>query len=361
MNANQDEKKASDFEMLLSDQRILPFKTPKSLSTTATYESVAPGPSKEELRAAIHAVSQNEGNIVYATNHHLVLEVDRERISSKIFNTIIDEIGRLRELTFREEGEGTKLSRDIDAFDEWYSQIVLWDDEVQDIVGGCRIGKSDKIISQQGIEGIYSNQMFQFDPQFFEFLQHPGVDFGRVFIRKEHQKRSVVGQFLLWKGLLRVFSLDPRYRFAFGTCSISDRLSQLSIELLISYCRQCYSLNDSNTFTHPARPYKNKVPLESLDQLLQSFHSLEDLEKCIQLLEGGNPIPPLLTTYLDFGSKTFGSVEDPDFNSFDIGIILDMVEGFSKNKPRLMQRLMGMSNFENYLHYHSGDYRAMAA
>src|SRR3546814_13752355 len=72
------------------------------------------------------------------------------------------EIGRLRELTFRKVGEGTGLKRDLDRYDAWYSHIVLWDCAAMEIVGAYRLGETQKIIAQHGIDGLYSNTLFVF-------------------------------------------------------------------------------------------------------------------------------------------------------------------------------------------------------
>ncbi len=99
---------------------------------------------------------------------------------------IIKEIGRLRELTFREVGEGTNKSSDLDAYDIYYHHLFIWDTETKMIVGAYRIGKGDEIFYSYGKKGFYTYELFKISNQFVPTLRQ-SLELGRSWIRKEYQ------------------------------------------------------------------------------------------------------------------------------------------------------------------------------
>ncbi|MCJ7820997.1 MAG: lysophospholipid acyltransferase family protein, partial [Bacteroidales bacterium] len=113
---------------------------------------------------------------------------------------IFEEIGRLRELTFRAAGEGTNRATDIDEFDFYYHHLVIWDTEKVSVVGAYRIGKGKEIFNQYGLKGFYINTLFKIDSDFIPYLGE-ALELGRSFIVAEYQRKALP-LFLLWKGLL---------------------------------------------------------------------------------------------------------------------------------------------------------------
>ena len=133
---------------------------------------------------------------------------------------VLREVGRLREITFREAGEGTGDSIDLDAFDTHYHHLILWQKKTLEVVGAYRLGPTDLILSTHGKAGLYTTSLFKFHNDFF--LQvHPALELGRSFIRREYQK-AFSTLMLLWKGIGQYVVRYPRYRFLFGPVSISD-------------------------------------------------------------------------------------------------------------------------------------------
>jgi hypothetical protein len=262
----------------------------------------------------------------------------------------MDEIGRLREEAFRELGEGSKLSRDLDDFDKWYEHIILWDKRHNEIAGGCRIAQSDQILPRYGTRGFYSDTLFHYDIDFFNWLKYPAIDWGRVFVSNKYQKQSMVWQYLIWKGLLHVIHTHAPCRYVFGCCCISNEYSQLAKEILLGYCFKYRSEPELISYVHPHNPFNHdiNIPEELVTGILNRINSIEDLSKVIEIIENGKPIPALLSTYLGFGAMAFCCVDDPDFNTVDAGVVLDMLS-LNKYKPKLMQKLMENGNYERYL------------
>ena len=83
---------------------------------------------------------------------------------------ILHEIGRLREITFREVGEGTNESIDLDKYDKYYHHMFLWDDDTQKIAGAYRMGLGSEIFPKYGIEGFYLHELFRFEPELYDMM-----------------------------------------------------------------------------------------------------------------------------------------------------------------------------------------------
>ena len=124
------------------------------------------------------------------------------------------EIGRLREIAFREVSEGTGKPCDLDAFDHTYSHLFLWNRPEQQLVGAYRIGPLDTILQSSGVKGLYTNTLFKFKPGFLEQLGS-ALELGRSFIRPEYQRKFGCLT-LLWKGIGGFLARHPQYHVLFG-------------------------------------------------------------------------------------------------------------------------------------------------
>jgi hypothetical protein len=84
---------------------------------------------------------------------------------------ILHEIGRLREITFREVGEGTNESIDLDKYDQYYHHMFLWDEETKRVAGAYRMGLGSEIFPKYGMEGFYLNDLFRFDSELHDMMK----------------------------------------------------------------------------------------------------------------------------------------------------------------------------------------------
>ena len=121
------------------------------------------------------------------------------------------EIGRLREITFRSVGEGTGRSRDIDAFDDYYRQLIIWDKNERRIAGGYRLGCGDEIFEHLGVDGFYISTLFKIRKKFFPILSL-SLELGRSYIVADYQRKPLP-LFLLWKGILAFLMQNPPEKF----------------------------------------------------------------------------------------------------------------------------------------------------
>ena len=136
---------------------------------------------------------------------------------------VLLEIGRLRELTFRQVGEGTGKVLDIVEFDEYYYNLFIWDKVNKKIVGGYRMGMGEEIFQHKSIEQFYIHSLFEIDEAFFPILKK-SIELGRSYIIPEYQK-GYLPFFLLWQGILIVLLKNPVYQYLIGPVSISKYYS----------------------------------------------------------------------------------------------------------------------------------------
>jgi putative hemolysin len=262
------------------------------------------------------------------------------------------EIGRLREITFRAVGEGSGKAVDIDRFDHSYTHLFIWNREKKEVVGAYRIGRTDEILSQKGISGLYTSSLFHYRRGFFQQLG-PALELGRSFVRPEYQK-SYTPLLLLWKGIGKFIVENPQYKTLFGPVSITDEYQALSKHLMVGYLQRTRYRRDMADFVRPRKPLRPK-PLRGWDidaavRLLRN--DVEDLSELISCVETDRKgIPVLLRQYLKLGGKMAGFNVDPAFgNVLDGLIIVDLM----KTDQRMLERYLGKEGCRQFLSYHEG-------
>lgn len=258
------------------------------------------------------------------------------------------EIGRLRELTFREVGEGTNRSLDIDEYDFYYNQLVVWDDDANKIVGAYRIGKGKDIIAQYGMPGFYIHSLFKIRKNFLPVLNE-SIELGRSFIIKEYQRKPLP-LFLLWKGLLFFLLKNTDYRYLIGPVSISNDFSKFSKSLIVEFIKTYHYNEELAKYIKPRKKFVVK-PDKIVDRKLfleEKKGDVAKIDQLIQDIESNYKFPILLKKYLQLNSKIIGFNIDPKFNNaLDGLIILDIfdvpqnfIKGLSKelNDESILER-----------------------
>ena len=140
----------------------------------------------------VEALRNEDFRLLKSTNYEVYLAP-----AANIPN-ILREIGRLREITFREVGEGTNEAIDLDKFDTYYHHMFLWDDDKKVLAGAYRMGLGSKIYERYGINGFYLQDLFRFEPELYTMMSQ-SIEMGRAFIISEYQQKPMP-LFLLWKG-----------------------------------------------------------------------------------------------------------------------------------------------------------------
>jgi len=234
----------------------------------------------------------------------------------------LQEIGRLRELTYREVGEGTNYACDLDEFDLYYQHLIIWDKVHHKIVGGYRIGKGSDIMWRYGVRGLYIHQLFKLKTATFPILKE-SLELGRSYIVKEYQRKPLP-LFLLWKGILVYLLKHPECRYLIGPVSISDKFSGFSKGILIEFLKRNFYDDVVAKHIKPRKKFKPSVQDIDIDILLESSqHDLAKLDRIIQDVEPNNlNIPVLFKKYLKQNAKIIGFNLDPKFNNALDGLML---------------------------------------
>ena len=239
-----------------------------------------------------------------------------------VLPNVLNEIGRLREVTFRQVKEGTNKSIDLDEFDLYYNHLFIWDEENKKIVSAYRIGKGKDILNEFGIKGFYIQTLFFIEEAFFPILKQ-SLELGRSFIVTEYQQKPLP-LFLLWKGILYFLLKNEEYRYLIGPVSISSSYSSASKALITAFIKKYYFENDFKDFVHPRTAFDPKFSEIDTDVLLSTTNDdLSHLDKLIEEIEVNNvKIPVLLKKYLKLNARILGFNLDPNFNDALDGLIL---------------------------------------
>lgn len=232
------------------------------------------------------------------------------------------ELGRLRELTFREVGEGTGNPLDLDRFDAYYRHLLLWHTGRQELAGAYRIGDTRRILPRLGIAGLYTSTLFEYDRRFFEAVG-PALELGRSFVRAEYQ-RQYAPLLLLWKGLGQAIARDPGTPILFGAVSISNDYSRSSRDLIAHFFHARRDSGEMARLVRPKHPFR-PAAVKNWDgaAIAQFFRDLDSLSGAVADLERDHKgVPVLLRQYAKLGGSVLGFNVDANFSNALDGLIL---------------------------------------
>lgn len=250
---------------------------------------------------------------------------------------LLQEIGRLRELTFRAVGEGTGKALDVDAFDQYYYNLFIWDKEKEQVVGGYRIGPGKSIFDRHGIEHFYIHSLFEIDPGAYPLLRQ-SAELGRSYIVQEYQK-GYLPFFLLWQGILTFLIRNPEYRYLIGPVSISKYYSGISKSLIVAFVKRYFFDEATARFFQPRTPFQPELAPVNLDAMLDTIagKELKDLETFLNSIEPDHiKVPILLKQYTKLNAQFISFNIDPNFSdALDGLMLLDL-----KNLPTETLRLL---------------------
>jgi|SRR5579862_757962 len=263
---------------------------------------------------------------------------------------LLQEVGRLRELTFRGAGEGTGKGRDLDSFDEYYSHIVLWNKTKRELVGAYRAGNTAQILSEHGINGFYTSTLFRYDERIFRKLG-PALELGRSFVRPEYQ-RQYAPLLLLWKGIARMVSRWPETPVLFGAVSISNDYNEASREMICRFFEERMQDDELAGLIEPRRPFRpGRLRRWDCRGMYDALRDLDELSQPITDVEtDGKGLPILLRQYAKIGGRLLGFNVDRKFsNTLDGLVVVDL----RKTEPVVLERYMGKEGASRFRKMHS--------
>ena len=339
--ASLSEKEYADFVRMNVDilRKTLTKKTDTPKTTNIVSAPIAPSNNKELIVNEINRIA--ETHTLFRQGPFTLLFAHPSELKY-----VMEEIGRLREITFREVGEGTNKELDIDKYDTYYHQLFIWDHEQETIVGAYRIGIGEEIITRYGRKGFYTDYMFQFEKPLNSIL-HKSVELGRSFIIKPYQGNSIT-LMLLWKGILQILMQNESCRYLIGPVSISDDYSNISKTLIERYIKKHHFDHYHSKFVTPLHPLP-KAKFGFVKSYLKDVNSLELLDKLIIDLENKQRgLPVLVKRYLQLGAKILAFNIDVDFNDSLDGLILLDMKSVPEKTLKMLSKDMNVNVIERF-------------
>ncbi|HZJ20759.1 MAG TPA: lysophospholipid acyltransferase family protein [Pricia sp.] len=288
---------------------------PTTLKLPKQPRKIAKAIRKELIEGEITKLVEKDRRMVQSKNYEVFLAP-----ASEIPFTL-QEIGRQREITFREIGEGTNNSIDIDKFDAYYHHMFLWDKEAKVIAGAYRMGLGSEIFKKYGIDGFYLQDLFRFEPELFGMMRQ-SIEMGRAYIMKEYQLKPMP-LFLLWKGIVHTTLRHPEHKYLIGGVSISNQFSKFSKSLMIEFMKSHYWDPYVAQYVRPKKEFK--VKLKDADKEFVFDETQADLNKFDRMIDEVEPgnlrLPVLIKKYIKQNAKVVAFNVDPLFNNAVDGLM----------------------------------------
>jgi len=302
-------------------------------STFVTLKTIAHPEDRSELQKDLRQATllgkTRDDNGIYLADFHC--------------NTLMREIGRMREFTFRKVGEGTGSKRDLDDYDPDYHHLLLWNQEQLEIAGGYRLGHTATIIKNRGISGLYTHSLFDFSQAMAPYFEN-AVELGRSFVAPKYWGKNSLDY--LWQGIGAYFKHHTDVRYVFGPVSISADYPRALTAEMVFYYEHFYGHVTSHA-TLPAKSLaRGRTPfLLSAGEtaLLQQKYAGHDKESGFKLLQDAftaadSKIPVLFKQYAalyeDGGFKLLAFNIDPDFANCIDGLFMADLTQLKANKRK---------------------------
>jgi putative hemolysin len=281
-------------------------KSPKQIATPA---------NQEKMIAEVITLRNADCRLLQSKNYE-VFFTEADKIPN-----ILHEIGRLREVTFREVGEGTNESIDLDKYDQYYHHMFLWDEETKQIAGAYRMGLGSEIFPKYGMEGFYLNDLFRFETELHDMMKQ-SIEMGRAFIIKDYQQKPMP-LFLLWRGIIHTTLHYPEHKFLLGGVSISNQFTDFSKSLMIEFMKSNYYDPYIAQYVHPKKEFKVRLKDADKDFIFDEAEAdLNKFDKIIDELEPGNlRLPVLIKKYIKQNARLVAFNVDPLFNNAIDGLM----------------------------------------
>ena len=258
---------------------------------------------------------------------------------------VLKEIGRLREIVFREAGGGTGKALDLDEFDvcdNCYKQLIVWNPEAEEIIGGYRyLLGTDWEYDKQGQPILATSHMFHFSERFIKEYAHKTVELGRSFVSLPYQSSRMGAKSLfaldnLWDGLGAITVIRPDIRYYFGKMTMYPSYIRKGRDMILYFLKKYF--DDKEKLIIPMKPLVIETDQTELEQLFCENSFREDyriLNREIRKL--GYNIPPLVNAYMSLSPtmKLFGTAINYGFGDVEeTGILISIDEIFEEEKKR---------------------------
>lgn len=258
---------------------------------------------------------------------------------------VMKEIGRLREIAFREAGGGTGKTMDIDEFDTMdncYKQLIVWNPEAEEIIGGYRyILGTDVDIDSNGQPVLATSHMFHFSDKFMKEYMPQTIELGRSFVSLPYQSSRMGAKSLfaldnLWDGLGALTVIMPNVKYFFGKMTMYPSYIRKGRDMILYFLKKHF--DDKENLVIPMEPLKIETDLEELKTLFSEDDFRADyriLNREIRKM--GYNIPPLVNAYMNLSPtmKLFGTAINDGFGDVEeTGILIAVDEILEEKRMR---------------------------
>lgn len=260
------------------------------------------------------------------------------------------EIGRLREIAFRDAGGGTGLACDIDEFDTMEvpcRQLVVWDPDDMEIVGGYRFILGEDIVLKNGVPNIATSHMFHFSKRFIEELLPNTLELGRSFVALDYQSTKSHPRALyvldnLWDGLGALTVVYPQIKYLFGKVTMYPAYGADCRDMLLGFLHKYF--HDSENLVAPIEELETRAKSPEIQSLFTGSSFKEDYKILNHAIRAhGQNIPPLVNAYMSLSPtmKVFGTAINHEFGKVEeTGIFFKISEIFEEKKRRHIHTFM---------------------
>lgn len=288
---------------------------------------------EKELTAERFVKKTNKGdNEIYIVNFHNAPNV-------------LQEIGRLRELSFSMAGGGTGKDIDLDDFDtseNCYQQLIVYDKEEQEIVSGYRFIDCAKVILPSGKIELSTKNYFNFSKKFIkEYLPYT-IELGRSWVQPKYQaggsgaRKGIFALDNLWDGLGSIILMHPHMKYFFGKVTMYASYNKQARNALLYFMNSYFP--DLENLVTPIHPIEIKSDLKEIKKLIRDKNFDDGLKALYQYLKTYNEtVPPLINTYMKISDtmKSFGTAVNPDFGGVEeTGILIIVEDIYPEKKDR---------------------------
>lgn len=265
---------------------------------------------------------------------------------------LMRELGRLREITFRDAGGGTGKSVDIDEYDTGkapFKQLIVWNPEDKEIVGGYRylIGK-DVSNDTDGQPHSPTSKLFRFSDEFIRDYWSLTFELGRSFVQPIYQptvnlRKGMYSLDNLWDGLGAITIVNPEVKYFFGKITMYPSFDSLARDMILYFLHKYFP--DKDELVRPKVPFKIQTREKVLRSIFMGANYDEDYRILVQKVRGlGEQIPPLVNAYMNLSGsmRMFGTAINDDFGLVEESAIIITIEDiYDYKKDR------HMSSFKN--------------
>ena len=270
------------------------------------------------------------GNEIYSVNIH------------NAPNTL-QEIGRLREVTFRESGGGTGLPLDLDEFDTGevcYEQLIVWSPEDEEIVGGYRYILCKNAIQADGIH-LSTSHYFEFSEAFVKNYLPLTIELGRSWVQPNFQptvnpRKGLFALDNIWDGLGAIILTNPTMKYFFGKVTMYPSYDRESRDFLLHFMHHYFP--DQEQLMQPFHPLIKTYDQEFVEEQLKSLSFKDGFKVLNSYVRARNEnVPPLVNIYMHLSPtmKTFGTAVNHEFGDVEeTGILVTIPDIYEEKKER---------------------------